>query len=99
MKLQNKIFALSSGAAILFGGALLWTVRQTVHHILLDEVEQRGLLAAKQVVEHAAPQFLNGSESALLPLLQAAQEQTGALYVRVINPTGLVLAHTNVAEK
>ena len=99
MKLQAKILLLSTGSALMLGGPLMLTVHESVHRILLDEVAQKGELAAGQLVDQVGPKFQRSEESYLLPLLQAVQEQTGALYVQAIDRTGLVLAHTNVAEK
>jgi PAS domain S-box-containing protein len=99
MKLQWKVFLLTFTISILIGGPLLWTVRESAHRILVDEVSQKGILAATQIVERLSDRFQGADEKALLPVLQAAQEQTGALYALASDASGRILAHTNVAEK
>jgi PAS domain S-box-containing protein len=98
MKLQWKVFLMTSSIALLLGGPLLWTVRETVNRILVQDVSQKGLLATAQIVDRAEGQFRLGSEKALLPLLQAGQEESEALYVLASDASGRILAHTNVAE-
>jgi sensor histidine kinase regulating citrate/malate metabolism len=99
MKLQWKLFILTFSIAVLLGGPLLWTVRETVNRILLEEITQKGILAATQIVDRVAAQLQGADERSLLPVLQAAQDQMGALYVLASDASGRVLAHTNVAEK
>jgi PAS domain S-box-containing protein len=99
MKLQWKVFVLIFLTAILLGGPLLLTVRQAVHRILVEEVSQKGVLVTTQIVDRVSVQFQGAAERSLLPVLQMAQDQTGALYVMASDAAGRVLAHTNVAEK
>jgi PAS domain S-box-containing protein len=99
MKLLGKVFLLFVSVAILLGGPLLWTVRKTAHQIDLDELDQEGTVAVRELATRVAPEFPRAREAFLLPMLQTAQEQTSALYVAVMDSTGRVLAHTNVAEK
>jgi signal transduction histidine kinase len=99
MRLQGKIFLLFVVAAILLGGPLLWTVWRAVRQVDMEDVTARGVLKVTELAERLTPHFSAGQETALLPFLQATQEQTGALYVAALNLSGHVLAHTNVAEK
>src|SRR5258708_6907507 len=99
MRLQTKILFLFVSAALLLGGPLLWTVQRSARKIDLEEVAERGKVKAVDVADRVINGFQTASETSLLPLLQAAQEETGAVYATAIDANGRVLAHTNVAEK
>lgn len=99
MKLQGKIFLLFVSIATLLGGPLLWTVRQSVRKIDLEDVAQKGQVKVLDLVDRIARDFPSQNEILLLPFLQAAQDQSGALYVVALGMDGRVLAHTNVVEK
>jgi len=82
-------FLLALLIAALLGGPLLWTVRATVHRILLDEVSQKGASAAAQIVDLVEKHFQSADEKILLPVLQAAQDQTGrSMFWPPIPPAG-----------
>jgi PAS domain S-box-containing protein len=65
----------------------------------MDDIVKNGQLKAIDLAERVGPEFLSAHEAKLLPFLQSAQEQTGAVYAAAIGLDGLVLAHTNVGEK
>jgi two-component system NtrC family sensor kinase len=99
MKLLVKFLLAFFSLALLLGAPLLFTVKNTVHQILLQDVEHRGILRATDMAEAAAGGFEAQSERMLLPALQSAMDRTGAMYAVALNPSGQVIAHTNVAEK
>ena len=99
MRLQSKFLVLCVAPALLLGPALLWTVKSVAHKILLQDVEQRGLVAAADLAAGTKAGFEARSEQVLLPLLQQTQDRSGAVSVMALSPSGEVLAHTNVAEK
>jgi PAS domain S-box-containing protein len=99
MKLQNKILMLVSSLALVLGAPLLLTVKNTVHRILIENIARRGVLLAESVAQESAPGLQQNSETLLLPILQSAQDLSGALYVMALDTAGKVVAHTNVAER
>jgi|GEM_PF-1453254 len=99
MRLQTKILLITSSLVFILGVPLLWTVKNIVHRILLESVVHRGTLLVHDLAEKAVVGIQQNSEALLFPLLQLAQESSGAAYVMVIDLTGQVIAHTNVAEK
>ncbi len=75
--------------------------KRAAQQALVHDVVRSGLaislnLAQSRGMVHS---FENGDERFLLPTLQRIMENTGALYGMVLDPQGLVLAHTNVGEK
>jgi PAS domain S-box-containing protein len=99
MKLKLKFLLGFFSLALLLGAPLWITVKITVNHILLEDLERRGILRASDIAETSIAGFDAHSEQMLLPALQTAQARTGAVFAAALSPTGEILAHTNVAEK
>jgi signal transduction histidine kinase len=99
MRLQTKLLIYLVSMAFLVGGLIIFLSHRSVHAILVEEVAKRGLLKAKDLPAEAVSGLQTQSEAAILPILQASLEQTGAVYAVAIDPKGRVLAHTNVVEK
>ncbi|MFA5975060.1 MAG: ATP-binding protein [Elusimicrobiota bacterium] len=99
MKLQPKMLLVFCSLTLLVGAPSLWTVRTTVHQILLDDVKNRGLSAASDLTRDSWRGYKAHSEHLFLPPLQSAQERAAASYAAALGLSGEVLAHTNVAEK
>jgi signal transduction histidine kinase len=98
MRLQTKLLIFLASMAFLVGGLILFLSHRSVHTILVEEVAKRGLLKTKDLPTEAGSGFQTQSETAILPILQASLEQTGAIYAMALDPKGRVLAHTNVVE-
>ncbi|PIR18996.1 MAG: hypothetical protein COV48_04425, partial [Elusimicrobia bacterium CG11_big_fil_rev_8_21_14_0_20_64_6] len=69
-----------------------------IEAIVLEEVSQRLRPQAVEIAARLAPHFKGGGEEELLPLLQAAQAQTGAEYAVAVDRSRRIISHTNVIE-
>lgn len=98
MKLQTKLLIFLAAMALLVGGLILFLSQRSVHTILVEEVAKRGLLKTKDLPAEAVLGFQTQNEGAILPILQASLDETGAVYAIALDPNGRVLAHTNVVE-
>ena len=98
MKLYPKLLLTVIPAALLASAALIVFSRKAVHAGLIASIEKMGLANSKPWPAELTPGLLARSEPLLLPVLQSCQRDTAALYVVALDTSGLVLAHTNVAE-
>lgn len=99
MRLQQKVLAVGLPAAIAAGALLATFSRRATESIMIREAASRIMPQAEDAAARLSPAASAGSESLLLPRLQAIQAFSGAAYAAVVTPDGRVLAHTNVLEK
>ena len=99
MRLQTKVVIFLILVSSLSAGLVIWFSTYVVHAVLLEEVVKRGFLATKSLPAVTASGIQTENEQALLSALQSGLERTGAVYAMALDPTGRVLAHTNVVEK
>ncbi|MBI3596697.1 MAG: HAMP domain-containing protein [Nitrospirae bacterium] len=99
MRLRTKVLIFFVLVTFSSAGLVIWFSMDVVHDILIEEVVKRGLLKTQDLPDVTVSGFRAGNEPLLLPVLQAGLEHTGAIYAMALDPTGLVLAHTNVVEK
>ncbi|HEX4048566.1 MAG TPA: ATP-binding protein [Elusimicrobiota bacterium] len=99
MRLQNKFLAFLLPAGAVSAGLILLLVRRSVHSAIMNELEKSLLTVTNAAAQDAAPSFESGSESFLLPRLQALQNREGALYAAALDPRGRILADTSILKK
>ncbi len=99
MRLQTKVLIFFILVSVSSAGLVIWFSMDVVHTIQMEEVFKRGLLETRDLPAVTAAGFRAGNEPSLLLALQAGLEHTGAVYGMALDPTGRVLAHTNVVEK
>ncbi|MBI5630548.1 MAG: HAMP domain-containing protein [Elusimicrobia bacterium] len=99
MSLRSKMVLLFLPLFLFCAGLLLWLSHRAVHQALLKEVKARGLWKLEAMAAATAAGFRDRDEQKLLPGLQSGQETAGGAYAMALDPSGLVLAHTNVIEK
>lgn len=87
--------------AILSGGLITLLTRQIVHNIIIEQVQKRGLAILEDMKDDRTMTdgFIQKSEKKLLEAAQAVQQRSEAVYAVALDPSGGVLAHTNVMEK
>jgi len=98
MRLQTKVLLILLPLALASGALILLLSRQAVTRILVAEVAGRGFLQLQNLSAEVVPGVTARDERALLPLLNSAAGQMRASYGMVLDPSGLVLAHTNVLQ-
>ncbi len=98
MTLRTKFLIFIISIALLSGSASIFFSNRGVHSILLGEVAKRGILKTSLPAEVASA-FREEDEDLLLSFLQMTMQRTDAIYAVALDPTGRVLAHTNVVEK
>ena len=99
MKLQNKFLAAYIPALLLTGSGMILTANRIVHRIILEEVARRGLSDLKSIESHTLLGFQLQKERLLLPVLESAVEEAGAVYAAALDTHGRVLADTDIVEK
>jgi PAS domain S-box-containing protein len=99
MTFQTKIILSFLGLTVACGTVSLWLFQNPVGAMITESTAHGGLSAATKLAKEAVPGFQSMHERDLLPILQSAEHDTGALFAMALDPSGLVLAHTNVSEK
>lgn len=99
MTLQSKILLSILSLTLLSNVLIIWLSQNPVGSVIAESVIHGAIAEATKLSESAVKGFQSKNESLLLPLLQATQQLTGATYVMALDPSGLVLAHSNVAKK
>lgn len=100
MKIRHKLLLGFLPIALASVVTMTLFSQYVVRKVLVEEVGRHGLSTGLNLArsEQMARGFRTGTEQDLLPTLQQVMENAGALYVLVLDPSGRVLAHTNVAE-
>jgi PAS domain S-box-containing protein len=99
MRLKTKVLLAFVPAMIAASAIIIVLARQSVHHVLVEELAQRVLSRAAETAAASADSVATRREGAVLPGLQALAEQTRASYAVALDVEGRVIAHTNVVEK
>ncbi len=99
MRLQSKIALIFLPLAAAAGWAIIMLSRGVVRSIVTREVADRGWNAENDLAQELIPAFEARSELKLLPRLQASLESAGASYALAVDAQGVILAHTDVAQK
>lgn len=98
MKLLAKLTLFFVPLTLLVTGGVIVFSEAQVHKILIGEVERHGLASAKNAAVMLEKSVKSQDESAILSALQKLRDLTSGSYVVVLDRSGTVLAHTNVAE-
>jgi PAS domain S-box-containing protein len=99
MKLQTKFLVAFVPALFLAGGGMILLANRIVHKIILEQVARRGWSELQNLELRSMPGFQRAKEQLLLPVLETAAEEAGAVYAAALDNRGRVLAHTNIVEK
>jgi PAS domain S-box-containing protein len=98
MKLQTQFTLAFVPLLVLAGIGTTVTARKAVHKAIVEEMGDRGGAVLSEIASRIPP-LEKSRERDLLPLLTAALTREGASYVMVLDPTGNVVAHTDIIEK
>src|SRR5258708_956881 len=99
MRLQTKFVAAYIPALLLTGGGMIIIANRIVHKIILEQVVGRGWSELKNIESHSVPGFQKQQEHLILPDLESAAEQAGAVYAAALDNHGRVIANTDIVEK
>ncbi|MFA6029710.1 MAG: ATP-binding protein [Elusimicrobiota bacterium] len=98
MKLQTKILGGLLVLQLLSFLPIVYFSQKAVHAVLIDELTQLSLSKSSDFGVQASAGVAAADEKRLLPILQDAAKELKASYVLALDPSGRVLAHTNVVE-
>ncbi|MDE2491435.1 MAG: response regulator, partial [Elusimicrobia bacterium] len=98
MRLQSKVLAVFLPVAAVFAALVAFVGRGATESIMVRELGRRLRPQVEDFADKIAPDLEARRESAILTRLQAAQAFTGAEFAEALDPSGVVLAHTNVLE-
>jgi HAMP domain-containing protein len=99
MRLQAKFLSAFLPALILTGCGVIMIANRIVHRIILEQVARQGWSELKNIEIRTLPGFRQQKERLLLPDLETAADQAGAVYVAALDNHGLVIADTDIVEK
>jgi len=99
MTFQARIILSFLGLTVACGSVSLWLFQNPVGAMIAESTTRSGIAGATKLAKEAVPGFQSAHERDLLPLLQAAEHDQGASFAMALDPSGLILAHTNVSEK
>jgi signal transduction histidine kinase len=98
MNLSTK-FAVAATAltAFIVGGVILNAV-QRERRMIVQEVERKGMILAETMAMASVNALLSHDYSTVKRFLEAARKDPDIRYAMVLDPTGLVKMHTDLAE-
>ena len=98
MNLSTK-FAVAATAltAFIVGGVILHTV-QREQRMIVQEVERKGMILAETLAMASVNALLSHDYSTLKRFLEAAGKDPAVVYAMVLDPTGIIKMHTDLAE-
>jgi signal transduction histidine kinase len=90
-----KIMGIAIGLTLLVAGAVSWQIYRTWNRLLLEDVDVRARLTARDLAAHASPFITEINPAELRHLLVDAQARTpGLAYILVLDARGGLVAAT-----
>lgn len=99
MRLQTKLLGVLVPVGVASAGTVLAFSGGSVRAVLVESEAERVFVELADTSARAVAGMEAGSERELLPLLQEAMRRNDAVYAMALDPSGKVLAHSNVLEK
>lgn len=90
-----KIVGIPIGLSVLLVGGILWQIHETWHHVLLEDLEERGRMLGINLAAHGSEAAISRRSLELQRLLETFSHRSADIaYLMALDSRGSVLAHT-----